>query len=206
MHEIAEECQHMLMFQEFANRTGLDIRGMPRALKHASRVVLLLSRAFPEAFFLFVLAGEDPVDHIQRKQLKESGTHPATERIMRIHVAEEARHIAFARRWLRERVPRLGVLRRAALGIAAPVIFGLMARVMAYPSPHTARSFGVPRHDLRRALRSPAGHQLLRDVSAGPRRLCTELGLTGVAASLVWRLMGVWDAPSDAPAADETDD
>ena len=78
---------------------------MPRALKHASRVVLLLSRAFPEAFFLFVLAGEDPVDHIQRKQLKEGGSHPATERIMRIHVAEEARHIAFARHWLRERAP-----------------------------------------------------------------------------------------------------
>jgi hypothetical protein len=169
-------------------------------MKYARRMVLLLSRAFPEAFFLFVLAGEDPVDYIQRKQLKEGGSHPATERIMRIHVAEEARHIAFARHYLHKRVPQLGPFRRTALAIAAPVIFGLMARVMAFPSPHTARTFQVPRRDLRRALRSPAGRQLLRDVSAGPRKLCVNLGLTRFPASALWKAMGVWDAPKAGPA------
>ena len=200
MHEIAEECQHMLMFQEFANRTGMDIRGMPRHMKHASRMVVLLSRTFPAAFFMFVLAGEDPVDYIQRKQLKEGGSHPATERIMRIHVTEEARHIAFARHYLRRQVPRLNRLRRFQLAIAAPVIFGTMARLMAFPSPHTARSFGVPRKDLRRALRSAKGRRLLREVSAGPRKFCVELGLVRFPARIVWRLMGIWDDPSGGGA------
>jgi len=198
MHEIAEECQHMLMFQEFANRTGLEIRGMPRALKHASRMVVLLSRVFPEAFFLFVLAGEDPVDYIQRKQLKEGGSHPATERIMRIHVTEEARHIAFARHYLRARVPRLGWFRRQALAVAAPLIFGTMARVMAFPSPHTVSTFGVPRRDIWRQLRGPSGRRLLSTVTAGPRRVCDELGLMSFPATLLWRLLGV-AGPTDAP-------
>ncbi|MGH9074899.1 MAG: AurF N-oxygenase family protein, partial [Acidimicrobiales bacterium] len=166
MHEIAEECQHMLMFQEFVNRTGMEVRGMPRVFKHLSRGVVLLSRVFPEVFFMFVLAGEDPVDYLQRKQLKEGGTHPATERIMKIHVTEEARHIAFARHYLRKRVPRLGRGRRAVLSVAAPLIFGTMARVMAWPSPHTVRQFGVPRADLRRALRAEGGRRLLQDVVA----------------------------------------
>jgi hypothetical protein len=195
MHEIAEECQHMLMFQEFVNRTGMDVRGMPRALQHLSRGVVLLSRVFPEAFFMFVLAGEDPVDYLQRKQLKEGGTHPATERIMKIHTTEEARHIAFARHYLRKRVPRLDRGRRAVLSVAAPLIFGTMARVMAWPSPDTVRQFGVPRADLRRALRAEGGRRLLQDVVAGPRRLCTELGLMGVPARLAWRLAGVWAPP-----------
>jgi len=205
MHEIAEECQHMLMFQEFANRTGMDIRGMPRHMKHASRMVVLLSQTFPAAFFMFVLAGEDPVDFIQRKQLKEGGSHPATERIMRIHVTEEARHIAFARHYLRRQVPRLNWFRHQQLAIMSPIIFGTMARLMAFPSPHTARTFGVPRKDLRRALRSEKGRRLLRDVAAGPRKFCIELGLARFPYRLIWRLMGVWDGPAAGPSITEVD-
>jgi P-aminobenzoate N-oxygenase AurF len=205
MHEIAEECQHMLMFQEFANRSGLDIHGMPRHMKHASRMVVLLSQTFPAAFFMFVLAGEDPVDFIQRKQLKEGGSHPAAERIMRIHVTEEARHIAFARHYLRRQVPRLNWFRRRQLALMSPIIFGTMARLMAFPSPHTARSFGVPRKDLRRALRSAKGRRLLREVAAGPRKFCVELGLARFPYSLLWRLMGVWDDASVGAAIAEVD-
>jgi hypothetical protein len=196
MHEVAEECQHMLMFQEFANRTGQDVRGMPASFKWASRAVVGLSRRFPEAFFLFVLAGEDPVDHLQRKQLAEGGTHPATQRIMKIHVTEEARHIAFAKHYLRERVPRLGRRRRRALSLLAPLIFGGMTRIMAFPSPHTVRLFGVPRADLRRQLRGPAGRRLLSEVVAGPRKLCTELGLIDRPAAVLWRALRIDEYPA----------
>jgi hypothetical protein len=196
-HEIAEECQHQLMFQEFVNRTGLDIDGMPRPIKVASRFVVGLSRRFPEAFMLFVLAGEDPVDYMQRRQLRRGERHPAVERIMRIHVLEEARHIAFARHFLHYRVPRLSRGRRRALALLAPLIFGGMGRLMAFPTPSTVRKFGVPRHELRVALRSATGRRLLRDVVSGPRKLCGDLGLMTPAARSLWRLVGMWD---DGPA------
>ncbi|MHB8329258.1 MAG: diiron oxygenase, partial [Acidimicrobiales bacterium] len=32
-HEIVEESQHTMMFQEFINRTGLEVRGMPLDMK-----------------------------------------------------------------------------------------------------------------------------------------------------------------------------
>ncbi len=192
-HEIAEESQHTMMFQEVIDRSDLDVRGMPLAVKLASRPVVWLSRLFPALFFLFVLAGEDPVDHLQRQQLRSGDTHPVIERIMRIHVTEEARHISFARQYLKRTVPRLGLVRRTILGSTAPFLFGTMSRLMCFPPGSLVRSYGVPRSQLRRELRSGAGRQLLRDSVAKPRKLCAELGLINPVERCGWRLMGIWD-------------
>ncbi len=192
-HEIAEESQHTMMFQEVIDRSDLDVGGMPLAIKLASRPVVWLSRLFPALFFLFVLAGEDPVDHLQRQQLRSGDTHPVIERIMRIHVTEEARHISFARQYLKRTVPRLGFVRRTILGTTAPFLFGTMSRLMCFPPASLVRTYGVPRSQLRRELRSGAGRQLLRDSVAKPRKLCAELGLMNPVERCAWRLMGIWD-------------
>src|SRR5690606_7156337 len=47
-HEIIEESQHSLMFQEFVNRSGFDIPGLAGWQKVASRWVVRLGRTFPE--------------------------------------------------------------------------------------------------------------------------------------------------------------
>src|SRR5262245_45911005 len=117
-HEIIEEAQHSLMFQEFVARTGLDVPGLPRLLRFGSRQVIRFGRTFPELFFLFVLAGEDPIDHVQRTMLASGRpVHPLLRRVMQIHVTEEARHLCFARHYLREHVPRLGRLRHFVLQV-----------------------------------------------------------------------------------------
>ena len=96
-HEVIEEAQHSLMFQEFVNRTGLEVPGLTWDLKFGSRRVIGIARRFPELFFVFVLGGEDPIDHVQRSALRSGRElHPLLERIMRIHVTEEARHLSFA--------------------------------------------------------------------------------------------------------------
>lgn len=197
-HEVVEESQHTMMFQEFINRSGLDVVGMPRRMKVASGLVVRLSRLFPQLFFLFVLGGEDPVDHIQRRQLRTGESHPIVERIMRIHVTEEARHLSFARQYLKRNVPKLSVLRRRALADIAPLLFGTMGRIMVYPSGRMARAYGVPRAELRRARRSPESRQLLRDALSKPRRLCAELGLMTGPARLLWKAVGAWDAEEAA--------
>jgi len=201
-HEIVEESQHTMMFQEFINRSGLDVRGMPRGMKVLSRVVIWLSRLFPEMFFLFVLGGEDPVDYLQRRQLKTGNSHPLVERIMRIHVTEEARHLSFARQYLKRNVPQLGLIRRRIMADVAPLLFGVMARVMVFPSRQTVKTFSIPGDVLHGALRSPAGRQMLRDSVAKPRRLCRELGLMTRPARRLWKLMGVWDEDNAPAGAD----
>ena len=203
-HEIVEESQHTMMFQEFVNRSGLDVRGMPGGMKVVSRAVIWLSRRFPELFFLFVIGGEDPVDYLQRRQLRSGDAHPLVERIMRIHVTEEARHLSFARHYLKRAVPALGPVRRGVLATVAPLLFGTMARVMVFPNTHTLRTFGVPRRVARTALRSPTARDLLGESLAKPRRMCEELGLMTRPARLLWRLVVGEGAPRTGGAADTT--
>jgi len=179
------------MFQEFVNRTGLPIRGMPRPLLYmAERVVLPLPRLFPELFFMFVLGGEDPVDHIQKRQLREGTPHPLTERIMRIHVTEEARHLSYARQYLKTSVPKLGFVRRHIMAIAVPIVFGIMAPLMVAPSTEMRRA-GVPWKVLWEARTSPAYRSLLKDSVHKPRRLAEDLGLMTALGRRLWKRMGL---------------
>jgi len=191
-HEIIEESQHTLMFQEFVNRTGLPVKGMPWRIKRSAELfVIPLSKRFPALFFLFVLGGEEPVDHLQRRLLRDGGLHPLAERIIRIHVAEEARHVSFARHYLTTEVPKLGPVRRFMLGVEAPIFLGIMARLMLMPSPHMLRKNGVPKSVVREAWRSPEGRTLLRDSVAKVRSLWEELGLVNAVNRPIWRLMGI---------------
>jgi hypothetical protein len=159
--------------------------------------VVPLSRAFPALFFTLVLGGEEPIDHLQRRMLREDGVrHPLIERITRIHVTEEARHVSFARQVLERDVPRLDPVRRHLLAMTSPVVLGTMARLMVFPPGDLLRHCGVPRSAAREARRSPAGRQLLRDSVAKPRRLLANLGLVNPVSKLLWRAAGVWDEPT----------
>lgn len=191
-HELIEEAQHSLMFQEFVNRSGLEVRGMQPLDKLAARRIVKLGRRFPSAFFFFVLGGEDPIDHVQREALAtDRELHPLLERIMRIHVTEEARHLSFARSYLRRTVPGLPRRRRALLRVQVPVTLGVMASMMLRPSPSLVRRYGVPRRVLRRAYGSPEARAGVVASLRKVRELCDELGLRTPAARLVWRALRI---------------
>ncbi len=195
-HELIEEAQHSLMFQEFVNRTGLDVQGLNAFDRFASRRVIAFARRFPELFFFFVLGGEDPIDHVQRSALRSGRPmHPLLRRIMQIHVTEEARHLCFARQFLRERVPHLGRLRRVALAVRVPVILAIMAKMMMRPSPRIVRQYGIPRSVVRAAYTQNPRHrantiEAIRKV----RELYRELGLLTPPSERLWRLLGIGDA------------
>ncbi|CAN5824768.1 diiron oxygenase [soil metagenome] len=192
-HEVAEESQHTMMFQEFVDRTGLPVRGMPRFMvKLAELVALPAARRRPALFFFMVLGGEDPVDHLQKRQLRAGTGHPLVQRIMKIHITEEARHVSFARQRLQRSVPRLGRVSRFALSIAVPVVLGIMTPLMIDPPTELTRS-GVPRRVLREARRSVGHRALLRESVAKPRRLAADLGLMNPVSRTVWRLVRLGD-------------
>jgi hypothetical protein len=182
------------MFQELVNRTGLPVRGMPRRIRRlATGLVPVVNHSFPELFFMFVLGGEDPVDHLQRRQLREGTSHPLVERIMQIHVTEEARHIAYARTFLKERVPGLSRTRRHVLALSVPIVLGVMAPLMVDPSRDLHRVHGVPLDVLDQARRSKDAKQLRKDSVAKQRKLCRELGLMTRSATEVWQRVGLFD-------------
>lgn len=196
-HEVIEEAQHSLMFMEFVRRARaaapMRLPGLPRRLGllpvgGVPQHVVRLARRFPEVFFIFVLGGEDPIDFVQRQVLGSGRvTHPLIRRIMQIHVTEEARHIGFARSYLRDRVPALPPPRRLALALAAPVVLGLMTKVMLRPSPLLVHEYQIPDA----VIHNPAHAARARASLAKVRELCVELGLLGAAPRFVWNRMGI---------------
>jgi len=193
-HEVVEESQHSLMFAELLRRLQ-DAAPLPRLrLARWQEVVrrraVGLARSFPELFFFFVLAGEDPIDFVQRRALAARDLHPLLRRVTQIHVTEEARHVAFANAYLAERVPRLSPARRAVLAAAVPVILAGMARVMLRPQPNVIAAHRIPADVLAQAY-SPAS-RLCRDQViaslAGIRELCQKLGIYHASA---WRALNV---------------
>jgi hypothetical protein len=194
-HEIIEEAQHSLMFQEFVNRSGFDAAGLRAPERFGSRIVVTFGRRFPQLFFLFVLGGEDPIDYVQRRELRSGrDIHPLLERIMRIHVTEEARHLSFARHYLKRTVPALPVRRRVRLAVAAPVILGAMAQLMLKPSSQLVARYQIPRAVIAEAYTRNPRHRADTAASlAKVRKLCVELGLTGAPYRFLWKLLRLGD-------------
>lgn len=201
-HETTEECHHGMMFQEFVNRTGMPIRGMPKALNLVAQLAPMIPLVSTELFFVFVLGGEDPIDYVQRKTLKGGHIkHPLEETIMRIHIAEEARHISFARHYLKHRVPKINWLRRRVIGIATPVILGVMARIMLSPPGSMVRHFDIPKDVVREAYKSDVAREEIRNCVAKIRDLMAELDLITPVNRRVWAAFGIWDRPRPRAAA-----
>ena len=200
-HEVIEEAQHSLMFQEFVNRAGFDVAGLPPLIAIAARRVTRLGRVFPTLFFMFVLGGEDPIDHVQRQTLRSGrDVHPLLERIMRIHVTEEARHLSFARHYLKNNVPGLKRHHRVALSIQTPFILGVMSQLMLRPSPEIVKTYRIPKSVLSEAFTRNRTHRAAVSASVRKvRHLADDLGLVTPLSRQIWKVFGIWHDTTTSP-------
>jgi P-aminobenzoate N-oxygenase AurF len=192
-HEVIEEAQHSLMFQELINRSGLNPGGLRGLKAFGARRVASFGRFFPELFFFFVLGGEEPIDFEQKQTLRSGQElHPLVKRVMQIHITEEARHLCFARNHLQQNVPKLGWFARLRLSIAVPFILGEMAKMMLEPSRSMIRRFAIPAVVVREAYTdNPEHKRRVRASLASVAKLCIELGLLTRRNAVVWKTLGL---------------
>ena len=167
-HEATEECHHTQMFQEFVNRSGQDVGGGSRFFQFVGPILPIAARIIPFGFFYGVLAGEEPIDHVQKSILRAGEKmHPLLQRIMQIHVAEEARHIGFAHTYLEENAPRLNRAERAALSVLVPVIMKWLCNEILVPSKRAQRDMGIPDAVMKELYwDSPEAQKTLREIRA----------------------------------------
>lgn len=132
--EMGDECRHMVMFGQLIKH----IEARPYRMKAPMRVV---ARALPSVLrgpmvWVGALLGEEIFDAIQRKTLDDPELQPVVSRVMRIHVAEEARHISFARDSVARQVEDLSAAQRAyvqtTVAVAAPVFLWLLTNPAVY--------------------------------------------------------------------------
>ncbi len=188
-HESVEECNHTMMFQEMVNRIGADAPGMSRPMKMLAPFIPLAAGPFPELFFVGVLAGEEPIDHIQKSILRAGGQiHPIMQSVMAIHVAEEARHISFAHKLLSRRIPLMSRPNRFVLSLLFPIVMRILCDAIVIPPKSFWKQFDIPKSvkkDLFWDL--PESRQTLRNYFGDVRMLATDTGVMNRASRLVWK-------------------
>ncbi|MEY1676567.1 MULTISPECIES: AurF N-oxygenase family protein [Gordonia] len=197
-HESKEECNHTLMFQEFINRTGVDVPGAKIGYRLISPFVPLVSTVFPTLFFFGVLGGEEPIDHIQKDFLRtRASLHPTMAAVMQLHVAEEARHISFAHHLIREQVPQRGRFQRFILSLMLPLTMRILCGAIVVPPRGFAKRFDVPDEVMKDIFwRSAESKRFLRNVFGDVRMLGEQSGLMNPVSRLLWRALGISGRPS----------
>lgn len=167
LHELIEESQHMLMFQEFIDRSGTDPAPVSALEAFVDRRIMAAAASFPELFFFCVLAGEVFIDVEQRAWLREV-EHPLLARVLQIHVTEEARHLRFAELYLQQHLPRLSALRRRFLRAVLPVIYRDAQRMMLTPHARVVEQFAIPREVMRGCYGPGSAHRAHVEAVAAP--------------------------------------
>lgn len=182
--ELGDETRHMVMFGKAIERVGAK----PVRPKRYQRVII---NALPFAFqgsalWVAALIGEEIFDSLQRQMMDDPDLQPVVQRLMRIHVAEEARHIQFARDGLRKRAPHL---RRIPKMFVANVngVGGVFFQYL-FSNPVQYRRAGLDPREARRAARtSPHRHQVQVSGFAPLAAFLQEVGLMGPVARRMWK-------------------
>lgn len=185
--ELGDETRHMIMFGRTIDRIG----GTPVRPKLFQRIII---NSLPLVFrgpllWGAALVGEEIFDALQRQIIEDPELQPIVQRLMRIHVTEEARHIQFARDGLRKTVPMMPWYRRMLIANVHGA-GGLFYRML-FTLPIQYSRIGLDGKQMRAVARANP-HFRTKCVSAfAPlAEFFEEVGLMGRLARRMWRRAG----------------
>ncbi|HEY2502108.1 MAG TPA: diiron oxygenase [Mycobacterium sp.] len=183
--ELGDETRHMIMFGKAIERIGAKpVR--PRRLHRM--VINALPLAFQRGSMLWVAAliGEEIFDSLQRQMMDDPELQPIIQRLMRIHVTEEARHIQFARDGARKRaqdMPRLNKWFMANINGLGGYFFRYL---FSNPVPYARTGLDAKRARAT-ARNSPHRYEMQVAGFAPLAAFLTEVGLMGPIARRGWK-------------------
>lgn len=193
-HEITEEAQHSMMFQEMINHCKLDMPSSPKYVQDAYEKVIDFVDDSPALFFLAAMTGEEAFDHVQRMMLSEASVHPLMRRINQIHITEEARHLSFARGFLRDVIPRLKSHELRFVRYQAPLLIHWLTTHLFGPEllmTQLTDTQGMPMEVKDLIVRGVVAAEFQRQSTARVVNFCKDLDLVSYRPDSMWtRLIG----------------
>jgi hypothetical protein len=182
--ELGDETRHMVMFGKAIERVGAR---PVRPRRYQRWGINALPLAFRGSFlWVAALIGEEIFDSLQRQMMDDPELQPMVQRLMRIHVTEEARHIQFARDGLRKRV---GEMPRFNKVLVANVngIGGIFFRYL-FTNPTAYNRAGLDGRETRKIARAnPHYHEAQRRGFAPLAAFLQEVGMMGPIARRMWK-------------------
>jgi hypothetical protein len=193
LHESKEECNHIMMFQELVNRMGVDVPGGPRWFKLVSPLIPLAATPLPLTFFTGILAGEEPIDHLQKSILRHADDlHPMFANVMAVHVAEEARHISYAHEFIKYHLKEMGKFKKLVSSLMFPVVMRVLCDVIVKPPKSFSKEFDVPKSVMNEIFwDSEEGRALLTEVFSDVRMLANDSGLMNPVSRRLWKALKI---------------
>lgn len=180
LRELREEAGHSLMFLTLMDKSGLALPEGHRPLPPSAEWLGQWLPVDSPLFWLAVLIGEDVPDKLNRylRQQPEGAVNPAVRDICLMHMMDEARHLAFARRTLEAGLARLGPTRRRWMGWLLNRLLRLMAEAMFFPQAALYEAAGLtPGHHWRALARSnPHRREFVRRLLGPTTRLLRGYG------------------------------
>ena len=182
--EMGDECRHSIMFGRAIARCGAPAYG-PTAHVHR------LGRGFKAvasgvSAYASILVAEEILDRWQRELMKDERVQPLIRMVSRVHVLEEARHMAFAREEVERAVPRLSKAGLALHRTLTAQTGFMVARTLVNPKVYAALGLD-PREARRQALGNPHYQETLAWMGERVLSFLDEQGLIGPAQRPVWR-------------------
>jgi hypothetical protein len=183
--ELGDETRHMVMFGRAIERVGAK----PVRPRRMHRMVInALPLVFQQGSMLWVAAliGEEIFDSLQRQMMDDPELQPIIQRLMRIHVTEEARHIQFARDGARKRVQSMPRLNRWFMANINGLGGYFFRYLFTYPVPYSRAGLD-PQRARMLARSSPHRHEMHRAGFAPLAAFLSEVGLLGPLARRGWK-------------------
>jgi len=182
--ELGDEARHMVMFGTFIEHVGATAVRLPLLFRMIANVIPLVLRG--SILWVVALVGEEILDAIQRQTICDPDIQPIVQRVMRIHVTEEARHIQFARDGLRRRIQPMPRYKKWLLANIAWMVAFLFAAPFNSPVPY-ARAGLDARAALKQVRANPHFHEVRVSGFSPLATFLTEVGLMGPIARHGWK-------------------
>jgi len=172
LHEVGDECHHSMMFGEFVRRSGAPYYPVRWWARWGGQ--LMKETVSKATVFIGILAAEELMDYFNRSAMNNPAVHPTVRRISQIHVIEEARHISYAREYLKG-FSKLPAHARTQTRIGSPIVAWVIASQIISPDVYT--NLGLPSDAHAQAQSSPHRKAIIQQAAAKFMRFLGEVGV-----------------------------
>jgi hypothetical protein len=182
--EVADECRHSQMFARLVARAGVEPYGAIPAVHQLGKLFSVIN--WGPAAYASILVAEEVLDRLQREQANDPSIQPLMRQVNRIHIVEEARHVAFAR----DEVARgLAGLSRAELAyqrfICALTSYFVVRSLI---NPKVYAAVGIdPAEGRRAALANPHHREMIRFGGEKILAFLDEAGMIAGPGRALWK-------------------
>jgi hypothetical protein len=182
--EIADAGRHSTMFATAIARMGVPAYGAPPQVHRLGRAFKALGAGV--SAYASILVADEILDRWQRELMKDERVQPLVRMVSRIHVLEEARHMAFAREEVERRMPALSAPMRSWHQFVTAQTCFLVARALVNPAVYAA--VGLDAREARRvALGNPHYQRTVAWMAERVLAFLDEQGLVGAGQRRLWR-------------------